>query len=123
MADDLYISDGGEVLRPKREIAWTKPLIVVLTLATVFVLAIGIGAGIVLFSQRTTVTPPAPAPAENQPIATPAARISPRFASDSAILKLQGDVQTWVSEVDGLDLIEPQLALPAIDPDIKVELR
>jgi len=117
------IADGGEILTTTKPVSLTKPAIIVLILASVLVLAVGIGAGIVIFSPRTYVPVNQP-DANTGPLVSPVpAKPKSKLATDSALLQLKSDLAGFTSELDRVDLIEPQLASPNIDLNISVQIK
>lgn len=117
------IADGGEIIITKNPLRLEKPALIALVLTGVLIFSVGIGATIAFFLPRTYV-PVNPAPATTDPnvvIALPKAKS--KLASDSAVLRLRSDLEGFASELDRIDLIEPQLAPPNIDLNIKVEIK
>jgi hypothetical protein len=116
------IADGGEIIKNKKPINFGLPAILFLITAIVFVLGLGISIGLTLFTprQQTTnvvINPENPNPTEETP------KIMSKLATDSAVLQLKSDIAGFASELERIDLIEPQLAPPNIDLNIGIELK
>ncbi|OGG06315.1 hypothetical protein A2872_01130 [Candidatus Gottesmanbacteria bacterium RIFCSPHIGHO2_01_FULL_42_12] len=114
------IADGGEIILEKKPIFIGKPLVVILIVVSVFVLAVGIGIGVTVFSPRkvdrvVTINP------EPNIVTTPNTQTQSKFVNDSAFLRLKSDIAGFASELDRIDLTEPQLAPPNINLNIKVD--
>lgn len=121
MTDDQNITDGGEVVASTEKIALGKPLLIFLIITSVFTAAIGVGLGFVLFTSRQTA-PVATVLTQNSPAAEPVKpKEKSKLATDSAVLKLQSDINAFSQELDRLDLLEPQLSVPNIDLDIAIK--
>ncbi|MEK7565631.1 MAG: hypothetical protein AAB506_01125 [Patescibacteria group bacterium] len=121
MTEDLNIADGGEIASSGEKIEFSKPLIIILLIALVFVFALGISLGIVYFTAKKTS--PAPSlPQTNPPVFEPVKpKEKSKLATDSAVLKIADDLSAFQQELNRLDLLEPQLAPPSIDLNIKIE--
>ncbi len=116
----MEIADGGEIIRPDRKVELNASLVLILIITSVFVFALGIGMAFLIFSHQNQ--PAIPSPAANiSPTLTPVARKPGILSGDAGALKLQGDLKTWLGEVDNLDLLEPQIAPPAIDLKINIQ--
>ncbi len=117
------ISDGGEILKNQNPLKLDKPVVILLIIALVFVLAIGIGLGLAIFSPRKNI-PVAQPPADNPPAVQPQTpRPVSKLATDSAVLQLKSDIAGFASELDRVDLLEPQLASPNIDLNITINIK
>lgn len=115
------IADGGEIIKETKPVSFTKPVIIALVIACVLILAIGIGATIVALMPRTYV--PVNPPLNNYPVTQIVLKAKSKLASDSAVLQLKSDLEGFSSELERIDLVEPQLAPPNIDLNIKVEIK
>lgn len=116
--ENVDIADGGEITTRHRQFDVKGPLIVILIITILFVLALGIGMALVIFSRKNTPLPPLPVTEQTTPV-TPTLRLG-KFASDSAAMKLRGDVSAFVDETDRIDLLEPQLAPPNVDLNLNI---
>lgn len=116
------IADGGEILTNSKPVSLSKPAIILLILGCVLVLAVGIGISFAIFYPRknTTVVINSNNPSN---ILDTKPKETSKFASDSAFLQLKSDIAGFASEIDRIDLIEPQLAPPNIDLNISVQIK
>lgn len=116
------IADGGEIIKDNKPVSLTKPAIILLVLASVFILAIGIGVSFALFYPRKNTTVVIDNTNNGNTFETKPKPVS-KFATDSAFLQLKSDLDGFTSELDRIDLIEPQLAPPNIDLNINVQIK
>lgn len=122
MTNDLNITDGGEVIPPETKVELAKPLIITLIVVSVFVFALGIGLSIVYFSTKTSPLAVVPPPKQNPPMFEPIlSKDKSKLATDAAVLKTTSDLSAFQQELNRLDLLEPQLAPPSLDLQIKIE--
>lgn len=84
------------------------------------IILIGINTGLALIRSAFRYTPPPPAPALPAPVVntTP---VSGKYATDAGVLKLRDDLKTISQSVDAVDLLEPQIAPPALDLSISIK--
>lgn len=61
-----------------------------------------------------------PPPPKAEEFVAPPPKISP-YATDSGILKLRSDLQKLRSDIDSVDIFEPQLSPPNIDLNINIK--
>ncbi len=113
------IADGGEIIIEKKPIFIGKPLVVILVIASVFVLALGIGISITAFSPRKVDQVVSINPDQNQ-VVNPVVKPASKFAGDPAFILLKSELDGFSSELSRIDLSEPQLAPPNIDLNISV---
>lgn len=120
MTEDLNIGDGGEITPPNPKTELAKPVIIALVIASVFVFGLGIAIGLAYF--KTAKTIPETLPPQNPPMFEPVLpKEKSKLATDAAVLKTAGDLSAFQQELNRLDLLEPQLAPPSLDLQIKIE--
>lgn len=88
----------------------------VILLLLIVILALSYGLSLLSNLFRYTPPPPEP-PSAPQVEVKP---IAPKFASDSAVLDLRDRLAKIRKNVDSVDLIEPQIAPPALDLSISI---
>lgn len=89
--------------------------LILITLITLIVL----GAKLLISNLPVFVPTPPPAP-KIEEFVPPPPKISP-YATDSGILKLRSDLQKLRSDIDSIDIFEPQLSSPNIDLNINIK--
>lgn len=105
--------------KPLNYTLWLISGVVGLMFAAVLALII-IGVNLITSSTKNTPVP-ASRPVEiTQAEPLPVKRS--RFATDSAILKLQQDLRVLRQDIDSTDLFESQLSAPNIDLDITIKI-
>lgn len=120
MTKEPTISDGGEITPTINKIEPTRPLIIILVITCIFVFALGVGLGIVYFTAPKTAV--APAVQTNLPVTEPTQpKERSKLATDSAVLKIAGDIAAFQQELARIDLLEPQLAAPSLDLNIGIK--
>ncbi|MCL4390406.1 MAG: hypothetical protein M1484_03130 [Patescibacteria group bacterium] len=109
----------GPAAKPKRNLI---PLLVAfLAVGTLLIVIVGVSAGITMIEramQQAALQPSqtvAPAPVVN---VTP---VSSKYATDSGVLQLRDQLQTISDAIDAVDLIEPQIAPPALDLNLNIK--
>lgn len=102
--------------QPKSYLPWiVGGAIVVLLL--IILISINIGLALIKSAFQYTPPPAAPAPA-------PAVTIKPvssKYATDAGVLKLRDNLKTIGQSIDSVDLMEPQIAPPALDLNINIK--
>lgn len=104
------------VPKPKN---WLPFVIGAAVIGLLLIIIIAISVGLSLLRSVLNYTPPPPAPA-----AAPVVNIVPvssKYASDAGVLKLRDDLRVIAKAIDSIDLVEPQIAPPALDLRISIE--
>ncbi len=78
-----------------------------------------VGVSLVISSGRNIGQTPVPKEKMEEPAPLPAKKTP--LATDSAVIKLQSDLGRLRSDIDSIDLFEPQLTLPNFDLDISIQ--
>lgn len=112
--DDLVAKQA----KHQRFVMWIIAGVVGLMFAVVLALII-IGVNLIINSSKNLTQAPAPAPVVEAP--TPTVTFHSKFATDSGVLKLQTDLTQLQSDIDTVDLFEPQLASPNLDLKISIQ--
>lgn len=117
MKTQTMIPGSGDSLpRPQNWLPW---IIGAAILGLIIIVFIGISVGIAIIRSAFQYTPPPPATPP-----APEVTIKPaggKYASDSGVLKLRDDLKTIRQAIDSIDLIEPQIAPPALDLNINIK--
>ncbi len=102
----------------QRFVMWLIAGIVGLMFALVLSLLI-IGINLIINSAKNISSPPPPTPVIEAP--TPTAVFQSKFATDAGVLKLRDDLTKLQTDIDSVDLFEPQLASPNLDLKISIQ--
>lgn len=102
----------------KNYLVWALAGIAGVTLITLIILIV-LGAKLLISNLPVFVSTPAPVTKIEEFVAPPP-KISP-YATDSGILKLRSDLQKLRSDIDSIDIFEPQLSSPNIDLNISIK--
>ena len=102
----------------KSYLVWILGGITGVLVLTVIILLV-VGANMIFNAAKNiNFNPPPPAPKAEEFVAPPP-KVS-KFATDSGILKIRGDLVKLRSDIDSVDIFEPQLSPPNIDLNIKI---
>ena len=102
----------------QRFVMWLIAGIVGLMFALVLALLI-IGINLIINSAKNISAPPPPTPVIEAP--TPTAVFQSKFATDAGVLKLRDDLTKLQTDIDSVDLFEPQLGSPNLDLKISIQ--
>lgn len=80
-------------------------------------LALIVGSSIFL----SLLKPPAqPQPEPAAPVIMVTPKIESKFASDSAVLQIRDSAKSLQTDIDSVDLVEPELSPPSLDLNIRI---
>lgn len=99
--------------------AFSKYKTLILALIAFFVLLIGLGVSFSILGKRMKKAVATPIPAVTTPSPTPSEEIKnpSRYATDSAVLKIQSDIEALDKDLNSVDLKENFLRPPAVQFD------
>lgn len=89
-----------------------------LILVIIIIVGITVGIAVIKSAFQFSSTPQATIKAPEVTIKP----VSSKYASDSAVLKLNEDLKIIRQSIDTVDLMEPQINTPALDLNINIKL-
>lgn len=118
MNENIPIDPPPPIIKPKTNLLplYIAGGIIVFILITAVLLVMGLS-----LIKKAVPVPIAPKPTPPAPPVESVTPTNPKYASDSALLKLRDDAKNLGTQIDSVDLFEPQLSSPNIDLNLNIK--